>query len=137
MTERLPNTLKINLKKFFDTRYGENPHQRSAFYLNQEAKDELAIQSFKKIQGKEISFNNLLDIDAAISALVEIGGGKPASIIIKHTNPSGAAYGENIKASFYNSWQKGDVLASFGGIIGLNRKIDGKIEAFCSSCLKR
>lgn len=127
MTKKLPHTLKIGLKKFFDTRYGENPHQRGAFYCNQEDKDKLSIQNFKKLQGKEISFNNLLDINAIILTLSELGGKKPACAIVKHGNPCGAAYGRDTKDAFYRAWEGGDPLAAFGGIIGINREVDEKL----------
>jgi len=124
MTKKLPNILKLKFKKFFDTRYGENPHLKGAFFINPKNKDELAIQNFKKIQGKEISFNNLLDINAVINALVNIENKKPSCVIIKHTNPCGAAYGKDIKDAFLGAWYKGDSLAAFGGIIGVNRIVN-------------
>lgn len=123
MTKKLPSILKIGLKKFFDTRYGENPHQKGAFYVDLKSKDKLAIKNFKKIQGKEISFNNLLDINAAVSVLTEIKNRKPGCVIIKHGNPSGAAYGRDIKDAFLRAWYGGDSLAAFGGIIAVNRSV--------------
>lgn len=127
MTKKLPDILKLKLKKFFAVRYGENPHQKGAFYLDFKTKDKLSIQNFKKLQGKEISFNNLLDINAAILTLSELGSKKPACVIIKHGNPCGAAYGKDTKDSFLRAWEKGDSLAAFGGIIGINREIDGNL----------
>jgi phosphoribosylaminoimidazolecarboxamide formyltransferase/IMP cyclohydrolase len=124
MIKKLPNILKIKLKKLFETRYGENPHQKGAFLVDSKSKDKLAIQNFKKIHGKEISFNNLLDVNAAILAISELGGKKPACVIIKHGNPCGTAYGENPKAAFLRAWYKGDSLAAFGGVIGINGTID-------------
>ncbi|PIS39663.1 MAG: hypothetical protein COT33_00785 [Candidatus Nealsonbacteria bacterium CG08_land_8_20_14_0_20_38_20] len=121
------NKLKIELKKRLDTRYGENPHQKGAFYLNPKDRDPLSVQNFKKIQGKEISFNNLLDIEAAIDALAEMEAKRPACVILKHTNPCGAAYGKDIKDAFLRAWYRGDSLAAFGGIIGVNREVDGKL----------
>lgn len=121
------NQLKIELRKLFNTRYGENPHQRGAFFVDRESRDNLAIQNFKKLQGKEISFNNLLDINAAIGALSEIENKKPACVIIKHGNPCGAAYGKDIKEAFSRAWHKGDSLAAFGGIIGVNRIIEEQL----------
>jgi len=121
------NRLKIKLKKLFNTRYGENPHLKGTFFIEPKNKDKLSIQNFKKIQGKEISFNNLLDINAAINALAEIEDRRPACLIIKHGNPCGAAYGESPKDAFYRAWYKGDSLAAFGGIIGLNRKVNEKL----------
>ena len=116
--------IKPELKKIFETRYGENPHQKGAFYINPEDKDPLSVQNFKKIQGKEISFNNLLDTSATINVLAEIENKKPACVIIKHGNPCGASYGKNAKEAFYRAWEMGDSLAAFGGIIGMNREID-------------
>lgn len=121
------NRFKIELEKSFNTRYGENPHQRGAFYLDPKSKDPLSTQKFKKLQGKEISFNNLLDINAAINALAEIGNGRPTCVIIKHGNPCGAAYGKNVKDAFFRAWKGGDSLAAFGGIIGINREVDEKL----------
>lgn len=118
------NKLKIELKKLFETRYGENPHLRGAFYIGLKEKDSLAIQKFKKLQGKEISFNNLLDINAAITTLSQLSSKKPACAIIKHGNPCGAAHGKNPKDAFLRAWEGGDSLAAFGGIITLNRPVD-------------
>jgi len=141
---KFPKKLKIELKKFLELRYGENPHQKGAFYSMRIArlrssdfgnanghmrmeKDPLAIQNFKKIQGKEISFNNILDINAAIDGLTEMEAKRPACVILKHTNPCGAAYGKDIKYAFLRAWYKGDSLAAFGGIIGLNREVDKEL----------
>ncbi len=121
------NRLKIELKKLFNTRYGENPHLKGSFFTDPKNKDKLSIQKFEKIQGKEISFNNLLDINAAINALTEIEHRRPACVIIKHGNPCGAAYGENTKDAFFRAWEGGDSLAAFGGIIGINREINEKL----------
>lgn len=137
MTKKLPNILRIKLKKLFDTRYGENPHLKGAFFTEQKNKprsrkyalslrgrDSLAIQNFKKLQGKEISFNNLLDVNAAVNTLAEIENKKLACVIIKHGNPCGAAYGRDAKNAFLRAWYKGDSLAAFGGIIAINRLVD-------------
>ena len=123
MTKKLPDILKLKFKQFFQTRYGENPHLKGAFYLNSKNKDPLALQNFKKLQGKEISFNNLLDASAAILTISELGGKQPAGVIIKHGNPCGAAYGKNIKEAFYRAWEKGDSLAAFGGVSALNGEV--------------
>jgi phosphoribosylaminoimidazolecarboxamide formyltransferase/IMP cyclohydrolase len=127
MIKKLPNILKIGLKKLFDTRYGENPHLKGAFFISPKNKDKLAIQNFNKVQGKEISFNNLLDVNAAIGTLTEIENKKPACVIIKHGNPCGASYGKDAQDAFFRAWYKGDSLAAFGGIIGINREVDEKL----------
>jgi phosphoribosylaminoimidazolecarboxamide formyltransferase/IMP cyclohydrolase len=123
MMKKLPDILKPKLKKFLQTRYGENPHHKGAFYLNSENKDPLALQNFKKLQGKEISFNNLLDASSAILTISELGRKQPVGAIIKHGNPCGAAYGRNVKEAFYRAWEKGDSLAAFGGVCALNREV--------------
>lgn len=121
------NKFEIEGVKIFDTRYGENPHQKGAFYAEQNKRDPLAIQKFKKLQGKKVSFNNFLDIDGAILALSHLGRRKPACVIIKHGNPCGAAYGKNDREAFYRAWYMGDSLAAFGGIIIINRPINRKL----------
>lgn len=126
------NKLKIELKKLFALRYGENPHQKAVFYIDPKAQDFLAIQNFKKNQGREFSFNNILDINAAIEALSEIESGKPSCVIIKHGNPCGAAYGKNIKEAFFRAWYGGDSLAAFGGIIGVNREVEKNLAEIMS-----
>ncbi len=123
MKKKLPNTLKLELKKLFETRYGENPHLRGAFYLNLKEKDPLSLQNFQKLQGKEISFNNLLDASSAILTISELGRKQPAGVIIKHGNPCGAALGKDARDAFYRAWEKGDSLAAFGGVIALNREV--------------
>lgn len=102
-------------------RYGENPHQKGIL-LAAESRDKLAIPSFKIIQGKELSFNNFLDIDAAINVISRIGKERSASVVIKHGNPCGAAFGKNINESFKKAWG-GDPLAAFGGIVVVNREV--------------
>jgi len=121
------NKFKIAGIKVYNARYGENPHQKGAFYLDPKGKDPLSPQKFKKLQGKEISFNNLLDINAAINVLAEIGNERPTCVIIKHGNPCSAAYGKNVKDAFSRAWKKGDSLAAFGGIIGINREVDERL----------
>jgi len=123
MKDIFKENIKIELKKFLLLRYGENPHQKGAFYVDLKSKDNLALFRFKKVQGKELSFNNLLDITATIDALCEIEKRKPACIILKHQNPCCASYGKDIKSAFLSAFKKGDTLAAFGGIIGLNREV--------------
>jgi len=108
--------------KFIKLRYGENPHQEGNFFPR-DLKDKLAIPRFKILQGKELSFNNYLDIDAALNVISKIGEGKPAVTIIKHGNPCGAALGKDIDEAFKKAWA-GDPLSAFGGIIAANREVD-------------
>jgi phosphoribosylaminoimidazolecarboxamide formyltransferase/IMP cyclohydrolase len=101
-------------------RYGENPHQTAAFYteLNPPA-DSLANATI--LHGKELSYNNLLDIDSALSLLREFG--RPASVILKHNNPCGAAVSKNLVDTFRGAYD-GDPLSAYGGIVGFNREVD-------------
>jgi phosphoribosylaminoimidazolecarboxamide formyltransferase/IMP cyclohydrolase len=112
-----PERLLIEGRKLRDLRYGENPHQPAAWYsLEPAGLGEPAV-----LQGKELSFTNLLDLDAAARIVLEFD--EPAAAVIKHTNPCGAATGATI-AEAYIGARDADSLAAFGGIIGLNRSID-------------
>ena len=113
-----PDLLTVTGRKLRDLRYGENPHQPAAWY----ALDPPAgLGAPAVLQGKELSFTNLLDLDAAARIVLEFD--EPAAAVIKHTNPCGAATGATI-ADAYVSARDADALAAFGGIIGLNRPID-------------
>jgi phosphoribosylaminoimidazolecarboxamide formyltransferase/IMP cyclohydrolase len=112
-----PQNLVIRGRKLRDLRYGENPHQPAAWYsLEHAGLGEPAV-----LQGKELSFTNLLDLDAAARIVLEFS--EPAAAVIKHTNPCGAATGTTI-ADAYVRAREADALAAFGGIVGLNRAID-------------
>jgi phosphoribosylaminoimidazolecarboxamide formyltransferase/IMP cyclohydrolase len=108
-------------------RYGENPHQSGHFYrVAGPDLDPLALHRFEQTQGKQLSYNNLLDADGALYALSLLGGERPAAVIVKHTNPCGAAYGQDLREAFERAWE-GDPLAAFGGIIALNRDVDAAV----------
>ena len=112
-----PQALSIHASKLRDLRYGENPHQPAAWYsLESAGLGEPAV-----LQGKELSFTNLLDLDAAARIVLEFD--EPAAAVIKHTNPCGAATGATIAEAYVRA-RDADALAAFGGIIGLNRSID-------------
>ena len=113
---QLPGRLAVTLVKFRDLRYGENPHQRAAWY-----RLERSGQPPRVIQGKELSFTNLLDLDSACRIVSEFG--EPAASVVKHTNPCGAARAGTI-AEAYVLARDADQLAAYGGIVGLNRPID-------------
>ncbi|HXG87835.1 MAG TPA: bifunctional phosphoribosylaminoimidazolecarboxamide formyltransferase/IMP cyclohydrolase [Vicinamibacterales bacterium] len=113
-----PARLTIEAHKLRDLRYGENPHQPAAWY----GMDPPAAMGAPAIlQGKELSFTNLLDLDAAARIVLEFD--EPAACVIKHTNPCGAATGTHLVEA-YTRARDADALAAFGGIIGLNRPID-------------
>jgi len=117
-TNALPLTLRINLPRAQSLRYGENPHQRAALYSDGSG---LGIAGAKQLQGKELSFNNLVDLDACWELTQEFDD--PMVAIIKHTNPCGAATG----ATILEAYQKAlacDPVSAFGGVIGTNRPVD-------------
>jgi phosphoribosylaminoimidazolecarboxamide formyltransferase/IMP cyclohydrolase len=114
----LPARLTLLARKAMDLRYGENPHQRAALYIGGESKGGIA--SAEKLQGKELSFNNLIDLEAAWSLVSEFGD--TACVIIKHTNPCGAATGEDAREAFEKA-RATDPVSAFGGIIGFNRTV--------------
>jgi phosphoribosylaminoimidazolecarboxamide formyltransferase/IMP cyclohydrolase len=124
----LPATLRINLPLAQALRYGENPHQRAALYADGSG---LGIAGATQLQGKELSFNNLVDLDACWELAQEFstGDSDPAAVIIvKHTNPCGAATGTNILEA-YRKALAADPVSAFGGVIGINREVDGDAAA--------
>lgn len=110
----LPNTFSISLKKHQDLRYGENPHQKAALYGSFE-------QSLKKIHGKELSFNNIIDATAAVNLIAEFD--EPTVAIIKHTNPCGVGSASTLEEAYRKAFAT-DTKAPFGGIIAMNRPLD-------------
>jgi len=111
-------TINLALRKVRDLRYGENPHQQAAWYAEEGA---TGLGNAQVLQGKELSYTNLLDLDAAARIVLEFD--EPAAAVIKHTNPCGAATGASA-ADAYVRARDADALAAFGGIVGLNRAID-------------
>ena len=111
-------SLNLALRKLRDLRYGENPHQKATWYAEDPAS---ALGAAQVLQGKELSYTNLLDLDAAARIVLEFD--EPAAAVIKHTNPCGAATGSTA-ADAYVRARDADALAAFGGIVGLNRAID-------------
>jgi len=113
-----PPDLDLTLRKIRDLRYGENPHQKAAWYADDPPS---GLGAAQVLQGKELSYTNLLDLDAAVRIVLEFD--EPAAAVIKHTNPCGAATG-GTAADAYVRARDADALAAFGGIVGLNRAID-------------
>ncbi len=113
----LPQRLLLDLPKLRDLRYGENPHQKGAWY----ARGRFGFGGVDVLQGKELSFTNLLDLDSAARIVLEFS--EPAAAVIKHTNPCGAATGATAAQAYIRA-READALAAFGGIVGLNRPID-------------
>ncbi|MBF0483896.1 MAG: bifunctional phosphoribosylaminoimidazolecarboxamide formyltransferase/IMP cyclohydrolase [Candidatus Omnitrophica bacterium] len=115
----LPEKVSFSFEKVQDLRYGENPHQKAAFYKDQGPLNGLA--NLKQLHGKELSFNNIMDLNAAVDFIKEFS--QPAAVIIKHNNPTGLA--ENAKLALaYKQALAVDTISAFGGIIGLNRPVD-------------
>jgi phosphoribosylaminoimidazolecarboxamide formyltransferase/IMP cyclohydrolase len=115
-----PRTLNIQMIKKQDLRYGENSHQDAAFYVEHDIK-EASVATSVQIQGKELSFNNIADTDAALECVKEFE--QPACVIVKHANPCGVAIGKNILEAYTNAF-KTDPTSAFGGIIAFNRELD-------------
>jgi phosphoribosylaminoimidazolecarboxamide formyltransferase/IMP cyclohydrolase len=118
--ETLPATLRINFPLAQSLRYGENPHQRAALYADGSG---LGIAGARQLQGKELSFNNLVDLDACWELAQEFD--QPAVIIVKHTNPCGAATGATVLDA-YRKALAADPVSAFGGVIGINRTVDAE-----------
>ncbi|MCX5716484.1 MAG: bifunctional phosphoribosylaminoimidazolecarboxamide formyltransferase/IMP cyclohydrolase, partial [Candidatus Omnitrophica bacterium] len=115
-----PELLNLSLKKIQDLRYGENPHQKAAFYKD-ESINEPGVSNARQLHGKELSFNNLLDLNAAMEIVKEFKA--PSASIIKHTNPCGAASAATLKKAFMDALDS-DRLSAFGCIVGLNKNVD-------------
>ncbi len=117
-----PGTLSLQFEKVYDLRYGENPHQKGAFYRERNAPaGSLANAESLGAGGKELSFNNLVDVEAALDAVREHEG--PAAVVVKHTNPCGVATAKTL-AEAYHTAREADALSAFGGIVALNREVD-------------
>jgi phosphoribosylaminoimidazolecarboxamide formyltransferase/IMP cyclohydrolase len=116
----LPQTLLVNVPLKMPLRYGENPHQVAALYARADAR---GIANAEQLQGKELSYNNLVDLDACW-ALVSEFAETPAVAIIKHTNPCGAAFGATVLEAYVRALAA-DPVSAFGGVIGINREVDG------------
>ncbi|NHZ60937.1 bifunctional phosphoribosylaminoimidazolecarboxamide formyltransferase/IMP cyclohydrolase [Massilia genomosp. 1] len=121
-----PQTLNMTFEKVQDMRYGENPHQSAAFYRDL-APAAGSLSAYKQLQGKELSYNNIADADAAWECVKSLGGlGQPAGcVIVKHANPCGVAIGTDALDAYSRALQT-DPTSAFGGIIALNVELDGK-----------
>jgi phosphoribosylaminoimidazolecarboxamide formyltransferase/IMP cyclohydrolase len=119
-----PDRLSIAVTKAMELRYGENPHQSASFYKRSGC-TETSVSSGKLLQGgKAISFNNLLDTNAAFELVKEFD--EPAAVVVKHLNPCGCAIDDDICEAYRKAYE-GDVISAFGGIIAVNRKVDEKL----------
>ena len=121
--EAFPETLPITLKRGPELRYGENPHQSAAFYTSGGTAAR-GIGQARQVQGKGLSYNNLNDADAALDLVSEFRDAAPTCVIVKHANPCGVATGASL-AEAYEAAFACDTVSAFGGIIALNRPLDG------------
>ena len=118
--EGFPPRLRLSFEKAFDLRYGENPHQKAALYSDGSGK---GVANGKQLQGKELSYNNIVDLQAAWELAQEFD--EPVCAIIKHTNPCGTATGKTL-AEAYRRALECDPISAFGGVIGVNRPVDAE-----------
>src|SRR5580658_5518273 len=124
-TATFPSTLRLSFHKTLDLRYGENPHQKAAMYSDGSG---TGVANARQLQGKELSFNNIVDLQAAWDLAQEFNDpafDSPVVAIIKHTNPCGAATGKTL-AEAYKRALECDPVSAFGGVIGVNRLIDAE-----------
>ncbi|MDT8434888.1 MAG: bifunctional phosphoribosylaminoimidazolecarboxamide formyltransferase/IMP cyclohydrolase [Anaerosomatales bacterium] len=116
---RFPDEVRFRLEKAQDLRYGENPHQQAAFYRFVDGKPDTLARS-TQLQGKELSYNNILDTDAAWAAVREFD--EPACVIVKHTNPCGISIADDITTAYLNA-HDADPVSAFGGVMAFNRPV--------------
>jgi len=119
--ESFPPTLRLSFQKTMDLRYGENPHQKAAMYSDGSA---AGVANGRQLQGKELSYNNIVDLQAAWDLAQEFS--EPVCAIIKHTNPCGTGTGKTL-AEAYKKALECDPVSAFGGVIGVNRTVDGDV----------
>jgi phosphoribosylaminoimidazolecarboxamide formyltransferase / IMP cyclohydrolase len=117
--DEFPENLRLSFTKVADLRYGENPHQKAAMYSDGSG---TGVANARQVQGKELSYNNIVDLQAAWDLAQEFE--EPVCAIIKHTNPCGAATGKTL-AEAYKRALECDPVSAFGGVIGVNRQVDG------------
>ncbi len=118
--EEFPEVAVYVFEKIMNTRYGENPHQKAAYYRQAGAPDDTLV-NFKQIHGKELSYNNILDMNSAWALVTEFE--EPACAIIKHNNPCGCAIGRDLSEAYQRAYES-DTVSAFGGIVALNQLVD-------------
>src|SRR6266478_9495769 len=118
--EGFPKTLRISFSKVADLRYGENPHQKAAMYSDGTG---TGVANARQVQGKELSYNNIVDLQAAWDVAQEFE--EPVCAIIKHTNPCGTATGKTLAEAYVRALEC-DPVSAFGGVIGVNRTVDAE-----------
>ncbi len=121
VTRGFPDRLQVSVRRERALRYGENPHQAAAFYRLDRLPQEPCLPAARVLAGKELSYNNLLDLEAALSCVKEFD--RCAAVIIKHANPCGVALGDNARDTYLRA-RNADPISAFGGIVALNRTVD-------------
>ena len=121
-----PNTLNLQYRQAQTMRYGENPHQQAAFFVEDPIR-EACVASAKQLQGKALSYNNIADTDAALECVKQFHEG-PACVIVKHANPCGVAVGANLLDAYERAFET-DPESAFGGIIAFNQTLDADTAA--------
>ena len=117
-----PRTLSLQFRQEQTMRYGENPHQKAAFFV-EHCIDEVSVATARQLQGKELSYNNIADTDAALECVKQFDEG-PACVIVKHANPCGVAFGDDLRTAYDRAYST-DPESAFGGIIAFNQTLDG------------
>jgi phosphoribosylaminoimidazolecarboxamide formyltransferase/IMP cyclohydrolase len=120
--EAFPQQLDLRLMRKAELRYGENPHQQAAFYTEPGCAH-ACVATAEVLHGKELSYNNILDLDSALNLAREFA--EPAAVVIKHNNPCGAAVGATLEEAFRKAYE-GDPLSAYGGVLAFNRELDEK-----------
>ncbi|MCU1320038.1 MAG: phosphoribosylaminoimidazolecarboxamide formyltransferase/IMP cyclohydrolase [Edaphobacter sp.] len=121
--DELPQTLRVIDPLAKTLRYGENPHQKAALYIDGSGKG-VAAAAAQQLQGKELSYNNIVDLDACWELVSEFDSSSEAAVaIIKHTNPCGASTGDTVLGAYLRALEA-DPISAFGGVIGINREVD-------------
>ena len=131
---RFPPVLRLEAERLMLLRYGENPHQQAAFYRPLGALGTGGLGALRQLHGPELSYNNLLDLGGALGLLLEFD--EPAAIVVKHTNPCGAAVGADLVTAFERA-RASDPVSIYGGIVGVNRPVDRRlVEALAGILLE-
>jgi phosphoribosylaminoimidazolecarboxamide formyltransferase / IMP cyclohydrolase len=118
--EAFPDDLNLSFRKLYDLRYGENPHQQAAFYSDPRSIGS-SVSRARSVQGKELSYNNIADADAALECVRQFA--VPACVIVKHANPCGVALAQNLRSAYERAYVT-DPTSAFGGIIAFNGPLD-------------
>lgn len=118
-----PNTINLQFRQVQSMRYGENPHQKAAFFVENQV-SEASVATARQLQGKELSYNNIGDTDAALECVKQFAEG-PACVIVKHANPCGVAIGSNLLEAYERAYST-DPESAFGGIIAFNQELDAE-----------